>query len=140
MRKSRKSISSTQNFPVPVHQTSEWKRKRDSWGRIHLSPAVTLLGVELQGHGSRGCRRQKLEKAQKGAVPSGAAINCFALVFLYHLTLYHLPSTENDACCNAVIPPWLNLKLLQRELPCRGRLFMTALHRLWNYDPLPVHS
>jgi len=114
------------------------------WGHIHLRPAVTLLGVEPQGHGSRGCRRQKLERAWKGAVPSGAgarlAINCFASVFLYRLALDHLPSAENNAYCNAVVPPWLNLKLLWRELPSRGGMFMTALHELWNDDSLPLHS
>lgn len=55
------------------------------WGHIHFSPAITLLGVELQGHGSRGCRKQKWERDKKGGIPFGDgacfAINCFALVF-----------------------------------------------------------
>lgn len=120
-------MSSTQKFPVPVQLTSEQKRQRgSSVGSlpfdIHLSPAVTLLGVELQCHSSGGCRKQKLEGAQKRVVGSGDgayfAINHFGLVSLYHLTAF-------IACCNA---PLLILKLLWRELPCRGRLVVTALH------------
>lgn len=151
MQLMRKSMSFTQNFPVPIHQISEWKRQRGSsygslpfgdtsiWALLLPSWESSCRAMAAEGAGGRSWKGLK-----GGAIPSGDgtrfAINCFASVFLCCLTLYHLPSTENDACCNAIIPPWLNLKLLQRELPRRGRLFMTALHGLWNYDTLPVHS